>query len=61
MKFSEYYREIEADGWYINAGSKHMKYVHPTKKGFIPVGRHKSKEVPTGTLKSMRRISGTGQ
>ena len=60
MKFSEFYREIEADGWYIKTTKKHMKYVHPTKPGFIPVGKHKSHEVPTGTLISMRKVSGTG-
>ena len=61
MKYSEFYREIEADGWYIKTTNKHMKYVHPTKSGFIPVGKYKSHEVPNGTLKSMRSVSGTGR
>jgi len=60
MKFSEFYREIEADGWYIKTVKKHMKYVHPTKPGFIFVGKHKSQEIPTGTLNNMRKVSGTG-
>ena len=60
MKFSEFYREIEVDGWYIKTTKKHMKYVHPTKSGFIIVGKHKSQEIPIGTLKSMRKVSGTG-
>ena len=60
MKFSEFYREIEADGWYIKTVKKHMKYVHPTKPGFILVGKHKSQEIPTGTLNNMRKVSGTG-
>lgn len=60
MKFSEFYREIEADGWFIKTTNKHIKYIHPTKPGFIPVGKHKSHEIPNGTLKSMRKVSGTG-
>lgn len=60
MKFSEFYREIEADGWYIKSVKKHMKYVHPTKPGFILVGKHKSQEISIGTLISMRKVSGTG-
>jgi len=60
MKYSEYCREIEADGWYIKSVKKHIKYAHPTKKGFIMVGKHKSKEIPTGTLLNMRKVSGTG-
>jgi predicted RNA binding protein YcfA (HicA-like mRNA interferase family) len=58
MKFSEFYRLIEADGWYIKSSGKHKKYVHPIKRGFIPVGHHKSHEVPTGTLDSMKKIAG---
>ena len=59
MKFSEFYREIEADGWYLKTTKKHKKYVHPTKQGIILVGKHKGQEIPTGTLKNMRRVSGT--
>jgi predicted RNA binding protein YcfA (HicA-like mRNA interferase family) len=58
MKHSEFYREIEADGWYIKTTNKHIKYVHPTKPGFIPVSKNKSGEIPTGTLHSMRKRAG---
>ena len=58
MKFSEFYRMLEADGWYVKTIKKHIKYVHPTKPGYIPVGKHKGKEVPTGTLKSMKKKAG---
>lgn len=53
MKFSELYRMLERDGWYIVSSNKHHKYIHPTKKGFIPVGKHVSQEVPKGTLNSI--------
>ena len=58
MKFSEFYRLLEADGWYLKTTKKLKKYVHPTKQGFIPVGKHKSQEVPKGTLESMKKRAG---
>ena len=50
MKFSELYKLLEKHGWEKREGKKHAKYVHPKFKDFIPVGRHSSREVPTGTL-----------
>lgn len=50
MKYSELYRMLEADGWYLKSTKKHHKYVHPTKTGFIPVGKHVSQEVPKKVL-----------
>jgi predicted RNA binding protein YcfA (HicA-like mRNA interferase family) len=49
---------LENDGWYIKSTNKHIKYVHATKPGFIPVGKHGSKEVPTGTLSKMLKDAG---
>ncbi len=43
MKFSEFYKLIEAKGWTIKKGKKHYKYVHPDCNYSIPVGRHSSK------------------
>ncbi len=42
MKFSEFYRLLENDGWYIKSTNKLIKYVHPAKTGFIPAGKHGS-------------------
>jgi predicted RNA binding protein YcfA (HicA-like mRNA interferase family) len=42
MKYSEFYRMLEADGWFVKTTKKHKKYVHPVKPGFIPVGKHKN-------------------
>ena len=58
MKYSEFYKLIESKGWTITKGKKHYKYVHPDFDYFIPVGRHKSKEIPPGTLDSMMRMAG---
>ena len=58
MKFSEFYRLLESDGWYIKSTNKHIKYVHASKPGIIPVGKHGSKEVPKGTLNKMLKDAG---
>lgn len=61
VKFSELYRLLESNGWKIKKGSRHFKYVHSDFDFFIPVGRHKSAEVPTGTLNSIMRAAGLKQ
>lgn len=58
MKFSELYRLLERDGWYIERTKKHHVYVHPKKPGSIPVGKHVAKEVPKGTLNSILKLAG---
>lgn len=58
MKYSEFYKLIEAAGWTIDDGTKHYKYVHPDFDYFIPVGRHPSKEIPKGTLEKMMKEAG---
>lgn len=62
MKFSEFYKLIEQQGWVLTTGKrkgkKHYKYVHPEFDYFIPVGRHPSHEVPNGTLVKMMKDAG---
>jgi predicted RNA binding protein YcfA (HicA-like mRNA interferase family) len=58
MKYSEFYKLIEANGWTIKKGKKHYKYVHPNYKNPIVVGRHQRKEIPDGTLASMMKAAG---
>lgn len=58
MKYSEFYRLIEANGWTIISGKKHYKYVHPDFDYFIPVARHPAKEMPKGTLHQMMKAAG---
>ena len=58
MKFSELYRLLEENGWQKKKGKKHTKYVHPDFSKPVPVGRHPSKEVPTGTLEAILREAG---
>ena len=58
MKYSEFYRLIEANGWTIKKGKGHYKYVHPDYPYFIPVGRHKAQDVKPGTLDKMLKMAG---
>lgn len=58
MKFSEFYRLLESNGWVKKEGARHAKYVHPDFDYFIPVGRHPSHEVPSGTLRTMMKQAG---
>ena len=58
MKFSEFYRLLEVNGWTIKKGTNQYKYVNLDFDYFIPVGRHKSQEIPKGTLESMMRKAG---
>lgn len=60
MKFSEFYRLLEENGWSLDKGkgAKHARYVKEGVTHFIPVGRHPAKEVPTGTLNKMKKDAG---
>ncbi len=61
MKYRDVIRLLEADGWYRDrvAGS-HMQYRHPEKPGTVTVsgGGKLAKEVPPGTLGSIRKQAG---
>lgn len=58
MKFSELYKIPEKDGWFIERTKKHHIYVHSLKKGKIPVGKHSSEEVKSGTLNGILKLAG---
>jgi len=58
MKFSELQRKLERDGWYVKRINKHHIYVHPTKPGEIPIGKHSAQEVPTGTANKILKLAG---
>ena len=58
MKFSELFKILEKDGWQIERTKKHHIYTHPTKQGKIPVGKHASEEVRTGTLNAILKLAG---
>ena len=57
-ELSELQRLLERDGWYVKGKSGHLIYVHPTKPGVIPLGKHGTKEVPHGTANKILRQAG---
>ena len=59
MTWGELERKIKKVGWYFDHhGGDHDQYAHNTIPGFLPIGRHKSKEVPTGTLVKILKQAG---
>lgn len=58
MKFSELYRLLERNGWYIQRTGKHHIYAHPDKPHKLTVGKHGREEVATGTLISVLKSAG---
>ena len=59
MKYSELERMLRDAGCYITReGSNHCLWYSPVTGKTFPVGRHKTQEVPTGTLKSIKRDAG---
>lgn len=59
MKYSELEKEIKQIGCYIlKEGANHTIWFSPITGKKFPVSRHKTQEVPTGTLKSIRKAAG---
>lgn len=59
MKVNEIIKILKKDGWYLyRNGKKHDLYRHPTKTGQIPIPRHRSQELKTGTEKSILKDAG---
>jgi predicted RNA binding protein YcfA (HicA-like mRNA interferase family) len=58
MKSSEVIKRLEADGWYLaRVKGSHHHFKHPTKPGLVTVP-HPSKDIVTGTLRSIFRQAG---
>lgn len=58
MIFSELYRLLEKNGWYVKRTGKHKIYVHPDFEKPIPVSKHSGAEVPKGTLNQILKRAG---
>lgn len=61
MSSSEVIKRLEADGWYqvgqVGQVGSHVHFKHPTKPGRVTV-KHPLKDIPKGTLASIRRQAG---
>ena len=58
MSSREVIKRLEAAGWYqVDQVGSHVHFKHPTKQGRVTV-KHPLKDIPKGTLASIRRQSG---
>lgn len=54
MKVKDLIKRLEVDGWYLDRmKGSHRQYRHPTKSGTVTVPGKLSKDLATGTLKSI--------
>ena len=60
MKFSEFYKFIEAHGWVLDVrkGTNHHRYVHPDHDFSVPVGRHPTQDIGPKLLDRMLKELG---
>ncbi|SHE99991.1 Predicted RNA binding protein YcfA, dsRBD-like fold, HicA-like mRNA interferase family [Modicisalibacter ilicicola DSM 19980] len=58
MKSKQIIKELEAAGWRLDrvTGSHHI-FKHPTRPGAVPVP-HPKKDLPKGTINSIRKQAG---
>lgn len=62
MKYNELVRQVKELGWYLlRSTGPHDTYAHPTIEGRITMPRHGSKEVPTGTAKTILKQARGGK
>jgi len=58
MNSDEVIRMLKADGWLLkDTEGSHHQFIHPTKPGKVTV-KHPVKDVPKGTLGSIKRQAG---
>jgi predicted RNA binding protein YcfA (HicA-like mRNA interferase family) len=59
MKFRDLQKMIEGDGWkQIRQRGSHQQYAHPTKPGIVTIAGRPGKDVPPGTLNSIKKQAG---
>ena len=59
MTYGELKRELKKNGCYFHhQGSRHEMWENPKTGKQFPVGRHDAKEVPKGTLESIKKAAG---
>ena len=59
MKYSELEKILKKAGCYVlKEGANHTIWYSPMTGKSFPVGRHKTQDVPNGTLNSIKKASG---
>lgn len=58
MNSREIIKQLVSEGWYLDrVRGSHHQFKHPTKPGLVTV-KHPSKDIPKGTLGSIKRQAG---
>ena len=57
-KAREIKKELQEAGWTFEEGGRHTLAISPDGKTKVPIPRHGGKDIPTGTLKSIRKQAG---
>jgi predicted RNA binding protein YcfA (HicA-like mRNA interferase family) len=59
MKVRDLMKAIEKDGWkQVRQTGSHRQFAHPTKSGVVTIAGRPGKDVPPGTLNSIKKQAG---
>lgn len=59
MNARELLKILHNDGWYeVDQDGSHLQLKNPTKPGKVTVPTHSKKDIPPGTLNSIRKQAG---
>ena len=59
VKYSELFRRLKKDGWYVvRQKGSHVLFRHPRKQGQLTIPFHSGKEVKIGLLKAILKQAG---
>ena len=59
MTWAELEKRLKKVGWQLyDHGKEHDRYRRPGNPGYIQIGRHKTQEVPSGTLNKILKQAG---
>lgn len=58
MNSKQLIKDVVADGWVlVRVNGSHHHFTHPTKPGLVTIP-HPKKDLPVGTVKSIRKQAG---
>ncbi len=59
MRAEELLKALRADGWNkVAQKGSHLQLKHPTKAGKVTIPMHSGKDIPPGTLNSIKKQAG---
>lgn len=58
MKYHDVIARLKEFGWSFTHGTNHILATSPDGTKFVPIPRHKGRDIKPGTLKAIERQSG---